>query len=149
MSTEADQCQFLQLHLKLGSRAGAVNADTREIIAFEVFRNNERLCVAGLADFGVLTAILTWVARSPEELEPEDTSPDLFLHVGGLKDETHLNWTDTTIEVGDEIKIHVAEASAVDAPTSERRRDPAKDLEDKKSYVRRMAKELGWDIREP
>jgi len=131
------------------------------MIAFEVFRNNERLCVAGVGDFGVLTACVTWVAHRPEKIErwkteglSEQQPTDLNLQVGGLRDDAgaaalHMRWTDAVIRVGDEIKIHVVDASRVDAAGTEYRDDPAKDIEAKKAYVRRLAKELGWDIREP
>ena len=59
------------------------------MVAFEVFRNNERLCVAG-----------------------------------------------------------VVEAPRGDAAASEYRDDRVKDLEDRKAYVGRSARELGWRIQE-
>ena len=130
------------------------------MVAFEVFRNNKRLCVAGVGDFGVLTACVTWVAHRSEKLERWKTKgvsqqqpTDLNLQVGGLQDDArasalHLRWTDATLQVGDKIKIHVVDASRVDAAGAEYRDDPGKDIEAKKAYVRRLAKELGWDIRE-
>jgi hypothetical protein len=130
------------------------------MVAFEVFRNNERLCVAGVGDFGVLTACVTWVAHRPEKLErwknegiSEQQPTELNLQVGGLQNNErasalHMRWTDATLRVGDEIKIHVFDASRVDAATAEYRDDPGKDIEGKKTYVRRLAKELGWEIRE-
>ena len=38
------------------------------MIAFEVHRNGEKLCTAGVSD-GVLTAILTWVGGKKREEE--------------------------------------------------------------------------------
>ena len=35
-----------------------------------------------------------------------------------------------------------------DAAAMEHRDDPVKDLEAKKNYVRQLARELGWEIRE-
>jgi hypothetical protein len=76
------------------------------------------------------------------------------LAVGGLKSDDrapalHVRWIDTALRVGDEIKIEVIEAQRVDPPTAEYRDDPAKNFEGKKNYVRQLAKELGWEIREP
>jgi hypothetical protein len=38
------------------------------MIGYNVYRNNERLCIAGIGDFGVLTACVTWVGHTPEKL---------------------------------------------------------------------------------
>jgi len=129
-------------------------------MAFEVFRNHERLCVAGVGDFGVLTACVSWVAHRRETLErwktegiSEQQPTELNLQVGGLQNDEgasalHLRWSDATLRVGDEIKIHVIDASQVDVARAEYRDDPGKDIEGKKAYVRRLARELGWEIRE-
>jgi hypothetical protein len=55
---------------------------------------------------------------------------------------------DATFRVGDEITIHVIDASRVDVAGAEYRDDTGKDIERMKAYVRRLAKELGWEIRE-
>ena len=125
------------------------------MVAFDVFHNNERLCVAGVGDFGVLTAIVTWVAHSPETLErwaaegiSEHPSTELSLQVGGLTSTSGVRWIDASLRVGDEVKIQVIDAPRVDPATTEYRGVPIDDVEGKKSYVRRLAKELGWEIRE-
>ena len=51
-----------------------------------------------------------------------------------------------TFRVGDEITIHVIDASRVDVAGAEYRDDTGKDIERMKAYVRRLAKELGWEI---
>jgi hypothetical protein len=130
--------------------------DVRAMVAFEVFRNNERLCVAGVGDSGVLTAIVTWVTHSPdrvkqlaaEGISEEESAPDLFLQVGGLKDRVHMDWSTQALRVGDEIKVHIIEATQVDTPTTQRHDDPANEMKLKEAYVRRLAKELGWELRE-
>jgi hypothetical protein len=75
------------------------------------------------------------------------------LQVGGLKtnerlEPVQMRWIDTNLRVGDEIRIHIIDAPRVDIATTEYRDDPVKDAELKKTYVRRMARELGWEIRE-
>ena len=47
-----------------------------------------------------------------------------------------------------EYETHVIDASQVDVARAEYRDDPGKDIEGKKAYVRRLARELGWEIRE-
>ena len=131
------------------------------MVAFEVFRNSDRHCVAGVGDFGVLTACVTWVAHPPEKLDAwkTDGTPaqptELTLHVGGLRSDQagsgalHLRWPDVPLRVGDEIKIQVVEQSQVDVAMADRRDERSRDVEGKKAYVRRLARELGWEIREP
>jgi hypothetical protein len=129
------------------------------MVAFDVFRNNERLCVAGVGDFGVLTAIVSWVVHRPKTLERWRTEgiseqpTELNLQVGGLQNDErgsalHMRWTDATLRLGDEIRIHVVDVSRVDPATTEYRDDAGTDIEKKKTYVRHVAKELGWEIRE-
>jgi len=130
------------------------------MLGYNVYRNNERLCVAGVGDFGVLTACVTWVGYSPERLVrwaadriSERQPVELALHVGGLKSDDrepglHLRWIDANVRVGDEIKIQVIDVAQVDAATTEFHDDPETDFEAKKNYVRQLARELGWEIRE-
>ena len=67
------------------------------------------------------------------------------LKVGGLKTNEraalHKRWIDTSLRVGDEIRVHIIDAQRVDAATTEYRGDPVKDVEVKKAPVRRMAQE--------
>jgi hypothetical protein len=114
------------------------------MIAFDVYLNGERLCVAGVGDSGVLTACATWVSHSLE----------MNLDVGGVRrDErgspAHVRWTDTPIRVGDEIRIRVTDAAEISAAPVEQVAETGMDIEQKKSYARRLAHELGWEIRDP
>ena len=120
------------------------------MVAFEVFRNDERLCVAGVGDFGVLIACVNWVAHSPEKLEQRRTAGiseqppnELNVQVSGLQSDEapplHKEWTDTTLQVGDQIKIRVIDASHVDPAAAEHRDEPGDALEQKKAYVRQYA----------
>ena len=102
------------------------------MVGYNVYRNDEMLCVAGVGDFGVLTALVTWVGHSPEKLARV----------------VDMSWMEADIRIGDEIKIQVVDVAEVDAPTTEYYDDPVKDLERKKDYVRQLAKEFGWEIRE-
>lgn len=131
------------------------------MVGYSVSRNDERLCTAGVGDFGVLTACVTWARHRPAKLARwaaegiSDQEPiELTLHVGGLKSDDgspswHMRWIDVGLQVGDEIKIQVIDTSRVDTANSEYRDDPVKDLDAKKTYVRKLAKELGWELREP
>src|SRR5215470_14600368 len=107
--------------------------------AFNVSLNGKKLCLAGVGERGVLSAIVNWVAG--------DSGTDLFMHVGGLANEEHIDWVKQKhLHVGDEIRVKVIDAGSVDKPDRKRRIHPAETLKAKKRYVRMMAKELGWKI---
>jgi hypothetical protein len=127
------------------------------MIAFEVYRNGEKLCLAGVGEFGVLTADITCVLRSledlrewPEEFEEGPPEPvTLELSVGGLTPaKEHLYWVNKSpLHVGDEVRMVVVEAGAVDPPTK-RHREETPDPEMRKQFVRLMAAEYGWQLQE-
>jgi hypothetical protein len=109
--------------------------------AFEVFLNGKKLCVAGIGDDGVLSAIVNWVTGK--------NAADLFLHVGGLVSpiDEHVSWENQKhLRVGDRIEVKIIEASFVDKPKKKTRTDPAERLKAQKRYVREIAKQLGWKI---
>ena len=109
--------------------------------AFQVSLNGKRICVAGVGDDGVLAAIVNWVTRKGEG--------DLFLSVGGLLSpvDEHVEWVRKhDLSVGDEIKVKIVETSSAESPIKRYRADLAEDLKHQKSYVRAMAKKLGWKI---
>ena|ERR1035438_7757026 len=86
--------------------------------AFEVSVNGEKLCVAGIGDDGVLTSIVSWVARHGDG--------DLMLSVGGLYSQTeeHVNWiSHRPLSVGDEIHVTIIETDSVDTPARKRPHD--------------------------
>lgn len=110
--------------------------------AFKVSVNGKKVCVAGIGENGVLTAIVNWVTG--------DRASDLFLEVGGLVTPVreHVAWaSQKPLRVGDEVRIRIVEAASVDTPVKKHLSDPAKELSSKKRYVRVMAKQLGWTIR--
>lgn len=109
--------------------------------AFEISLNGKKLCVAGIGDSGVLSAIVNWVAR--------ENTGDLFLDVGGLitPPDEHVSWIrQKRLQVGNRVQIKVIEAISVDRPKGRKRPDSGQLLRARKLYVRRMAKELGWKI---
>jgi hypothetical protein len=107
--------------------------------AFNVSLNGKKLCLAGVGERGVLSAIVSWVAG--------DRGADLFMEVGGLANEEHVDWVNQKkLQVGDEIRVKIVDAGSADKPVRRRRIHPAETLKAKKRYVRMMAKELGWKI---
>jgi hypothetical protein len=111
--------------------------------AFEVSFNEKMLCLAGVGEDGVLSAIVNCVTGGAR-----GRRADLFLEVGGLANEEHVAWIKQKhLRVGDEIRVKIVEAGSVDKPVHKRRIHPAETVTAKKRYVRMMAKELGWKIR--
>ncbi|MGO8985197.1 MAG: hypothetical protein ACLQFM_10450 [Terriglobales bacterium] len=107
--------------------------------AFKVSLNGERVCLAGIGERGVLTAIVTWVAG--------DRRADLFMEVGGLANEEHLKWVNQKpLRVGDEIKVKIVEVTSVDRPVKKQLIHPAETVKAQKRYVRMLAKQFGWKI---
>lgn len=110
--------------------------------AFEVFTNGKRLCLPGIGDDGVLTAIVSFAAKKGRGVD------DLRLNVGGLISPVHENvtWMNERLNVGDEVTVRIVEVGAPDSPSERERSNPADDLKNKKAYVRAMAKEFGWKV---
>ena len=93
------------------------------MIAFEVFVNDQKSCVAGVDGPGVVSAILTWATRVPKT-GPEDgvsyPPQELTLRVGGLRhvEADHVSWSKHSLEVGDVVTLKIKDLQAVDEPTT-------------------------------
>jgi len=110
--------------------------------AFKIYLNRKKLCLAGIGDDGVLSAIVNWVVG--------DQAVDLFVEVGGLVSpiREHVAWVkQKPLRVGDEIRVKIVETSSVDKPIKKHRIDPAKELKSKKHYVRVMQKSLAGQFK--
>src|SRR6185436_10594831 len=95
------------------------------MIAFEVFVNDQRSCVAGVDGPGVVSAILTWATRIPKT-GPEDRvsypPEELTLIVGGLRnvEADHVSWSKHSLEVGDVVTLKIKDLQTVDEPSTSR-----------------------------
>ena len=96
---------------------------------FEVSLNGEQLCVAGLGEFGVLSAILSWVKRDPEEFSPVQhthtnreswSAEESIIDVSGLSGGDALAWVRKPVREGDEIVLRVLPPGVSDPPQSTR-----------------------------
>jgi hypothetical protein len=110
--------------------------------AFKVLLNGKKLCLAGIGDDGVLSAIVNWVGggRGPA---------DLFLLVGGLVSpaQEHVRWVrQKPLRVGDEIRVKIIDATLVDHPIERYAANSASNIKNQKAYVRAAARQLGWTI---
>jgi hypothetical protein len=131
------------------------------MICFDVLKNGAKVATAGLGDYGVMTAIIDWVGHSPHTIAKwqaeggKDIPPvELRFHVGGLrlneaKVHEHLKWFEEELKPGDEVVIRILDQASADAPREVKAEDPDFKTKHEKAYVRRKAKEFGWDIQEP
>ena len=119
------------------------------MIAFEVTLNENRVCTAGVEDFGVLSTIVTWVRRRPEYSRNDNTiEEELTAEVSALdsRDSTageHLKWLSETLRVGDSISIRIVDVESGDAATSRYRNDPEADARAKRQYYEQLKREYG------
>src|SRR5207244_1224034 len=130
------------------------------MLCFEVRRNKKRIAVAGVGAFGVLSTTISWVSHEPERIAEmraegrgEIPATELKLHVGGLEvgqgdAEAHVDGADISLEPGDTVTLRVIDKKECDVPASRRPIDHARDAEGKKQYVRHMARQFGWEVRE-
>lgn len=117
------------------------------MICFDVFVNGERVCRAGVGDTGVLTAILSWVGRSPEDRQdaPEE---ELDLSVGGLYGErgtgtAHPTWVDQLdLTSGDEVLIRIVQDEAPDRPAKVEITSAQEIREHERRYCERMEQQF-------
>lgn len=108
--------------------------------AFEVHLNGKRLCLAGVGERGVLTAIIDHVAGLK--------GSNLNLNVGGLFSSTgkHVRWRNRRLRVGDEVLVKIVDTESVDKPRDSYRLNPEADEIKQKAHIRAMAKKFGWRI---
>ena len=108
--------------------------------AFRVDLNGKRICVAGVGEHGVLTAIVDYVGNG--------RSSRLGLSVGGLFTPTgeHAIWKLLDLKVGDKVVVKVIETDSVDRPRKRYRPDSKAAERNQKALIRAQAKELGWQI---
>lgn len=94
------------------------------MIAFEVWLNGKKLCLASVGDAGVLTQILSWSQREPKADSNEKPKPEKTgLHVGGLARGEYMDWLERTfsVTVGDEVTVKIVEVEQADEPKHRKR----------------------------
>ena len=113
------------------------------MIALAVYLNGKKLCVAGVDDDGVLSAIVDCVSHSGKA-ESKFTLAGL---ISSKKE--HVMWINRGLQVSDEVNVRVVSVSRVNRPKKRYRPDPTKELEYQKRYLKDMARKLGWKIQIP
>jgi len=112
--------------------------------AFEIYLNGRKLCTAGINEAGVVTSAVTWVTGVNTK-EPED----IELRVGGLvsSSNTFVDWTHRILKEGDELRIVVCQKKKVSKPTKIRTETERMRKKGKLLYLKRLSKELGYEIK--
>jgi hypothetical protein len=116
------------------------------MIAFQVAVNNREMCTAGVNDSGVISAIITWVRRTPEKsADGESIEEELTFDVLGLDSITgeHLKWLKTRLAVGDTITVRIVDRSRIDSPCERRKEDPEEIARAQRRYYERLKREYG------
>lgn len=102
-----------------------MNCGGVDMLAFDIRIGEERICLAGVDDWSLLSAILT-----AQRGDQSDDIESLELHVGGMTKTDaagtshHVRWGKLRqLEVGTTITIQVLEADAADMPIKRFRSD--------------------------
>jgi hypothetical protein len=118
------------------------------MIGFQVEINGEKACIAGFEQFGVLTAIVSWVGtRTPgKNTNPEQTT----FHVGGLADrvsgtDVFVDWVKRSLSVGDEVRIKIVDAVEFDEPIRRYSKDPNESVDRTREYYEQLKGESKVD----
>jgi hypothetical protein len=85
-------------------------SDTEPTVAFEVYVNEERFCVASISGDGVLNTMINHVMGKGRNY--------IDVQVGGLISSTdeHVHWEKQPLKIGDEVRVKIVEATSVDLP---------------------------------
>jgi hypothetical protein len=105
--------------------------------AFEVSLNGKRFSLAGIGNDGVVTAHVTYA--------PVRKRRETRICIGGLilPQDEHVFRKQSTLRVGDQLRIKIVEKGSVDLPRTRLPRDPAAEAKAEKRDLRKLAKKFG------
>jgi hypothetical protein len=81
--------------------------------ALEFFVNGKQVCVAAPGDDGLIMSnvAMTGAVGKPGKYH-------VYLRVGGVRDDQHLEWIRRSLKLGDKVEIRVIDAPQSDPPVS-------------------------------
>src|ERR1700682_6532603 len=98
----------------------------KQMFCFEVWKNDERVAVAGVRESGVVSFILSWGGREPGASAVAGTAqgaiPDLHCSGGGIDTSDpasgkRVEWVDSSdLKIGDEVHVRLISAESADEP---------------------------------
>jgi hypothetical protein len=106
---------------------------------FEIYINDRLITTAAItSEFGVLTAITTWVNSSIEN------HSSLRMEITGLDttNDSYLTWHKQDLVIGDELKVKITDNVNISIPTTNPKISEEEHLERKISYFHRLKEEL-------
>jgi hypothetical protein len=114
------------------TRSGTRTSDPLlPMIAFEVKKNGQLVCVAGAEDMGVLSTIISAGGKLGNKsalARPDATTPEIHYSVGGLTrrpdsdKDVFVDWLSISpLEVGDVIEVRIIETDQADRAKSRKR----------------------------
>jgi hypothetical protein len=129
------------------------------MIVFEVQINEQTVCTAGVGDLGVLTAILKWVKREPNNCPDglaieEWSAEELDLSIGGSvghgkHGHEFLDWVRAQrVSLGDEIRIKILDQPDCDPPAAKRIETSEFVQERKREYFEELKEEFADKVDE-
>jgi hypothetical protein len=94
------------------------------LMRFQIIINGKKICTAGVKDYGVLSAIVSWLLRDPAKYDSkkhpsleEFSAEETCFQIGAmLNDGSHVEWDRRKIKAGDEITIKILEPGKYDDP---------------------------------
>ena len=92
------------------------------MIAFEVSVNGQRLCTAGVGDYGLLHAEVAWKLNDAARVAKGQPAGEMLnVSLAGIGvDSTNYRRPHAPLRPGDEVLVRICETSAVDAPSESR-----------------------------
>lgn len=113
--------------------------------AFDVRINGRRVCIAGLPQFGVLSAILTGrrLRKSNGVRKRDDKTWTFDVNVGGLHDpedqvKEFVTWLQADLKLGDRLTLKVIDTDSVDEPVSRQRETKLAEIELKRNHLQNL-----------
>jgi hypothetical protein len=98
------------------------------MLAFELFVDDRRICLAGMEDWAVMSVILSAV-NSGERADGLPREGKLDVSAGGLSENNssgvahHARWARVDLQVGSKVQINVVETAEPDPPIHRYRSD--------------------------
>jgi hypothetical protein len=118
------------------------------MICFEVKKNGERVCVAGVDSECVLSTIVNYINVT----DPGPTTRRVLdVYVGGLNtaSQQHLKWATVDLVVGDRVEVSIVESEKADPPTwSAPPRPPAQEATEVLGRLRARRKALNRELKQ-
>jgi hypothetical protein len=123
------------------------------MIAFEIWIDGRKQCVAGIGDLGVASAMATWVRRASldptsGEPVPDGVEEELNFEVAGLAYDpdgaaVHSRWLRQPLQLGQQVTLTVVETDEADPPVVREREDPERTERLKRQYYERLKQAYG------